>query len=100
MHSYGQVADEPLVVLFDGAFAEALPPEQAIDLPVLFRIWVHNDAMKKGIWEVIGNLPLAPENAAEPYFYKQDTVTGTLSLYHSSFADNGWERPASAVRQG
>jgi hypothetical protein len=97
VHSYGQVAEEPLVVFFDGAFSEALPPEQATALPVLFRIWVHNDAVKTGIWEVIGNLPLAPENAVEPFFYKQDAITGTLSLYHSSFADRGWERPASAT---
>jgi hypothetical protein len=97
LHSYGQVAEDPLIVFFDGAFGEALSPEQAIALPVLFRIWVHNDAVKKGIWEVIGNLPLAPRNAVEPFFYKQDAVTGTLSLYHSSFADTGWERPASAT---
>jgi hypothetical protein len=97
LHSYGQVAEEPLVVFFDGAFGEALSPEQAIALPVLFRIWVHNHAVKKGIWEVVGNLPLGPENAAEPYFYKQDAITGTLSLYHSSFAEAGWEHPASAT---
>lgn len=96
-HSYGQVAHEPLVVFFDGAFTETLPPEQVIGLPVLFRIWVHNDAVKQGIWEIIGNLPLAPENAVEPYFYKQDAITGALSLYHSSYADTGWEHPASAA---
>lgn len=97
MHSYGQVADEPLIVFFDGAFTDPLLPEQAIRLPVLFRIWVHNDAVKKGVWEVVGNLPLAPENAIEPCFYKQDVITGVLSLYHSTFADTGWERPASAT---
>ena len=97
VHSYGQVADEPLVVFFDGAFTEAQPPEQAIGLPRLFFIWVHNDAVKKGIWEVVGNLPLGPKNAVEPYFYKQDAFTGALSLYHSSFADTGWEHPASAT---
>ena len=96
-HSYAQVADEPLIVFFDGAFAEEPSPDRVMDLPVLFRIWVHNDAVKKGLWPVIGNQPVAPENAAEPYFYKQDPITGKLSLYHSSFADTGWERPASAT---
>ncbi|WP_239807487.1 immunity 26/phosphotriesterase HocA family protein [Croceicoccus hydrothermalis] len=96
-HSYGQVADEPLIVFFNGAFTEALPPGQAIQLPVLFRLWVHNDAVKKGIWEVVGNLPLAPADAVEPYFFRQDAITGALSLYHSSFANTGWEHPASAT---
>lgn len=96
-HSYAQVAEEPLIVFFDGAFTDEPSPHVVIGLPVLFRIWVHNDAVKNGIWPVIGNQPLAPENAVEPYFYKQDAITGALSLYHSSFAATGWERPASAT---
>lgn len=96
-HSYAQVAEEPLIVFFNGAWTEELPLGRVIGLPVLFRIWVHNDAVKKGTWPVIGNQPLAPENAAEPCFYKQDTITGRLSLYHSRFAETGWERPASAT---
>lgn len=96
-HSYAQVAEEPLIVFFDGAFTEEPSPDRVVGLPVLFRIWVHNDAVKRGLWPVIGNQPVAPENATEPYFYKQDAVTGRLSLYHSSFDDTGWERPASAT---
>ena len=97
VHSYAQVAEEPLIVFFDGAWSEELQLDRVIGLPALFRIWVHNDAVKKGIWPVIGNQPLALEHAVEPYFYKQDAVTGRPSLYHSSFADTGWERPASAT---
>lgn len=97
VQSYAQVAEEPLIVFFDGAWSEELPIDRVIGLPALFHIWVHNDAVKNGIWPVIGNRPLAPEHAAEPYFYKQDAVTGRLSLYHSNFADTGWERPASAT---
>lgn len=95
--SYAQIADEPLFVFFDGAFAEEVSLDDVVALPVLFRLWVYNYAVQKGIWPVIGNRPLAPGNAAEPYFYKQDAVTGALALYHSSFADTGWERPASAT---
>jgi hypothetical protein len=97
IHSYAQVAEEPLIVFFDEAGSEEVQLDRIIRLPALFRIWVHNDAVKKGIWPVIGNQQLAPKHAAEPYFYKQDAVTGRLSLYHSSFADTGWERPASAT---
>ena len=98
VHSYGQVANEPLIVFFDAVFTEAPPPEQAVKLPVLFRICVHNDAVQKGVWAVVGNLPLAPENAVEPYFYKQDAISGALSVYHSSYADSGWEHPASEAK--
>lgn len=97
LHTYAQVAEEPLIVFFEGAVAEELPLSGVVSLPLLFRIWVHNDAVKTGTWPVIGNVPLAPEHAVEPYFNKQDTTTGALSLYHSSFADTGWERAASAT---
>jgi hypothetical protein len=96
-HSYAQVSGDPLVVFFGGAFTDDLPLSRVPHLPVLFRIWVHDDAIKKAFWPVIGNQPLTTENAAEPFFYKQDAVTGALSLYHSNFADTGWERPASAT---
>lgn len=70
-HSYAQLSGDPLVVFFDGAFTHDLPPSRLAELPVLFRIWVHHDAIKTGRWVVIGNQPLTAENAAEPYFYKR-----------------------------
>jgi hypothetical protein len=96
-HSYAQVSGDPLVVFFEGAFTDDLPLSRVPHLPVLFRIWVHDDAIKKGVWPVIGNQPLTPENEAEPFFYKQDDMTGALSLYHSTFDQTGWERPSSAT---
>jgi len=38
---------------------------------------------------------LSPESRTEPFFYKQDAITGRLALYHSTFASTNWERPAS-----
>lgn len=96
-HSYAQVSGDPLVVFFEGAFTDDLPLSRVPQLSVLFRIWVQDDAIKKGVWPVLGNEPLTPENAAEPFFYKQDDISGALSLYHSSFSDTGWERPSSAT---
>jgi hypothetical protein len=94
-HAYAQVANEPLIVFFDGAFTEDLALRDVAQLPVLFRVWVHNDAIKKGLWTVLGHQPLTAANAVEPYFYKQDAISGAVSIYHSAFADTGWERPAS-----
>jgi hypothetical protein len=94
-HSYAQVSTEPLIVFFDGLFTEDLPIEQVPQLPILFRVWVHNHAIRSGVWPVVGSQPLSAENAREPFFYKQDAITGRLSLYHSTFAETGWERSAS-----
>lgn len=94
-HSYAQVAPEPLIVFFDGAYTADRPMESVVRLPVLFRLWVMNHAMTRAAWPVIGHGALAPENAAEPFFYKQDAISGRLSLYHSTFASTNWERPAS-----
>ena len=96
-HSYAQVSCDPLIVFFDGAFTNDGPLSHVTALRVLFRVWVHDDAIKTGRWRVVGHKPLTAENAAEPFFYKQDAMTGALSLYHSTFADTGWERPASAT---
>jgi len=92
--SYAQVATEPLIVFFDGDFANDLPAGEVGYLPVLFRLWVANHAVTHRRWPVVGREALAPENQEEPVFYKQDAVTGNLMLYHSSFAQTNWERPA------
>jgi hypothetical protein len=94
-HSYAQVAEEPLIIFFDGRFTEEQPLERVSRLPVLFRLTVMNYAVTRGIWPVIGHHPLAADNAEEPFFYQQDAISGRLALYHSSFSDTNYERPAS-----
>ncbi|MBZ9649955.1 immunity 26/phosphotriesterase HocA family protein, partial [Sphingobium sp. 3R8] len=92
--SYAQVAAEPLIVFFKGCFANNLTPEEIVVLPILFRLWVANHAITRGRWSVVEKAALAPENQEEPFFYKQDAITGRLALYHSSFARTNWERAA------
>jgi hypothetical protein len=94
-YSYAQVAAEPLVVFFEGGSADDLAPEDLSRLPVLFRLWVANHAVTSGRWPVIGRAALTGENRAEPFFYKQDAITGGLALYHSNFAATNWERTAT-----
>ena len=94
-HAYAQVADEPLVIFFEGTFDEEVATEHIPRLPVAFRLWVFNHAITRGTWPVIGSKPLSPANAEEPVFYKQDAISGQLSLYHSAFAATNYERPAS-----
>ena len=99
-HSYAQVAAEPLIVFFDGSFTHDLPPDQIASLPVLFRIWVANHAIKRGRWAVAGRAVLTLQDRKEPFFYKQDVITGRLTLYHSSFAQTNWERAATLAECG
>lgn len=94
-HSYAQVEAEPLLVFFDGAYTEDIAPDRAARLPVLFRIWVMNHAVTRGLWPVIGRQALAPANQREPFFFKRDAVMGGLALYHSSFASTNSERAAT-----
>lgn len=94
-HAYAQVADEPLIIFFEGTFDEEMGTEHIPSLPVAFRLWVSNHAITKGTWPVVGSQPLLPANAEEPLFFKQDAISGQLSLYHSAFAATNYERPAS-----
>jgi hypothetical protein len=92
-HAYAQVAGNPLIIFFEGNFTSDLPIEDIPNLPVAFSLWVYNYAVEKGVWPVIGHRSLTAENEQEPFFYKQDIITGRLFLYHSSFA--GYERAAT-----
>lgn len=94
-HAYAQVADKALVVFFAGVFDEEILDVQVPKLPVLFRLCVSDHAITKGIWPIVGSQPLTPENAQEPFFYKQDKINGRLFLYHSTFAATNYERAAS-----
>jgi hypothetical protein len=94
-HAYAQVSIEPLIVFFDAIFTEEAPLTDIPSLPVAFRICVMKYAVTSGLWPVIGHQPLKPENSVEPYFRKQDQITGRLSLHHSSFASSNFERRAT-----
>ncbi|MBD9507146.1 immunity 26/phosphotriesterase HocA family protein [Ensifer sp. ENS10] len=94
-HAYAQVASEPLIVFFDGVFTKDVAIEEIPTLPVVFTLGVFRYAVTKGVWPVIASQPLTPENAQEPFFFRQDIINGRLFLYHSTFADQNFERPAS-----
>ncbi|WP_429806774.1 immunity 26/phosphotriesterase HocA family protein [Ensifer sp. B1-9] len=94
-YAYAQVASEPLIVFFEGVFTEDVAIEEIPGLPVAFTLCVFNYAVTKGVWPVIGSRPLTPENVQEPYFFKQDPISGRLFLHHSTFADQNYQRPAA-----
>lgn len=94
-HTYAQVAADPLVVFFEGIFTGAVSVDEIVTLPVAFTLNVFRHAVTKGIWPVVGSRPLEPENRREPFFYKQDAISGRLFLHHSSFAEQNYECSAT-----
>jgi hypothetical protein len=57
---YGQVLDATMSGFFAIASDDRLPIEEVVASPVAFRIWCMSDCIRKGIWPIIGNLPLPP----------------------------------------
>jgi len=58
---------------------------------LLFRLWVHKSAYTNGRWKKIGNAEIPAYLSSEVPRFKQDAISGKLSIYQ-----NGQERPATA----
>jgi hypothetical protein len=54
-HAYAQVANEPLIVFFEGVFAADLSVEEIPALPVAFTLGVSRHAVTGGLWPVIAS---------------------------------------------
>ncbi len=97
-HAYARVLEEPLVAFYDELYRgnQEPPIEEIVTLPIAFKIWVMNYAITKGIWSVIGRVPLALDLKEAPRFFKQDAMNGQLAIYQSipELAPH-YERPAT-----
>lgn len=97
-HAYGRVLEEPLIAFYDKPYQGGQAPliEEVVALPIAFKIWVMNYAVTKGIWPVIGHVPLTPDLKKTPLFFKQDAMNGQLAIYQSipELAPT-YERPAT-----
>lgn len=95
LHTYGQMAREPVVIFFEGAFEKKMPPWAVAGLPVAFRVIVFRSAIYDAGWQQTGYSTLGTDNSRDFRFYKQDPVTGALTLCTPGvdIADNG--RPAT-----
>ncbi len=92
--AYGQLGEEYVVAVFEGMFSERPAIEDLIHLPILFKSFVYRDVVSKGFWLKVGRVEPRSDVMNEDYRFKQDKISGALSLYHSDFAEQGWERPA------
>ena len=92
--SYGQLGENPTVGFFDCAYSKRPPLDEVLQLPLLFKICVYVSAVLRGAWLKVGHADLRQDIGREDYFFKQDIITGRLSLHHSDYAATNWERPA------
>lgn len=89
---YALTLEEPLFALYDLQVSRAASPSLAeiISAPVLTRLWVMNHAVTRGRWITVGKVSVPTNLQEAPTFFKQDAITGELSLY-----SNGVRTPAS-----
>ncbi|MDN3649150.1 immunity 26/phosphotriesterase HocA family protein [Reinekea marina] len=88
--SFGRVLNEPLMAFYDCKSENVLDVNDVISRPILFRIWVMNNAIESGRWQVLGNIPLDLELEETPRFFKQNSLSKKLSIYFE-----GEETPAT-----
>ncbi|MBZ4417073.1 immunity 26/phosphotriesterase HocA family protein [Myxococcus sp. RHSTA-1-4] len=90
--AFAWVLPEPLMAFFDFRAREPAPPvEEIAGKPIAFSLWVMNHAVTSGLWPVLGRVTVPEELLRPPAFFKQDPLSGALSITH----DGGDERPAS-----
>ena len=58
--------------------SDSFDAKDVTSFPVVFKIWVGEFAIKKGMWPVIANLPLNEAEQAETFFYKQDPINNKV----------------------
>jgi len=80
--SFGRVLLSPLIAFYGKACKSVPALGSILKMPIAFRIWVMNYAIRDGEWPVIGYAPLEPELRRKPDFYKFDSISGKFSIYH------------------
>jgi hypothetical protein len=92
-HSYAHVGDH-VTIFYDYKDKEDLTAEEIVQLPIVFRVWVFDDVIRSGRWPRVCNFH-TDVLLEDPFFYKQDMISGELAIYHTSYADTNYERPAT-----
>lgn len=80
-YGYGRILEDPLYAFYDVSTERHLAVEEVVGLPILFKIWVRDEAVKNQIWKIIGNKPLQSDLLEVPKFFKKDPINKKLSIY-------------------
>jgi hypothetical protein len=86
-YGFGRVLRSVLYAFYDAKSPPDLSIDEIIGRPILFKVCVMDYAVKKGVWEVIGNAPLTEDLLIEPWFFKKDPISRVLTLYRDSTAE-------------
>jgi hypothetical protein len=99
-YGFGHVLKEPLIAFFNYEVADPSPNvlAQLAEQPPAFKVWVMNHAVKSGRWKVIGKLPLTQSDQVMPKFFKQDSITGQLSVTTDGGVRSGARRRCTLGR--
>jgi len=81
--AFARVLLEPLMAFYAISGSNEPSLDEVMKAPVLFKIWVMNNAVTSGRWPVIGNVPLDDAMLVEQTFFKVDPMTKEYSLYRS-----------------
>ena len=92
---YSQACRHPEMSFFDHVDDGDLSLTHVDTLPVAFRIFVHKSVPKESDWQLLGNRAVRPELETTALRFKQDIISGRLSLYHESFTAPQFEKEAT-----
>jgi hypothetical protein len=87
---YARILANPLMAFYAVQSSEPMDLGQILRQPIAFKVWVMNSAITSGRWRVVGSAPVEAELEVSPWFFKQDPISNSLTLYRS-----GVERPAT-----
>lgn len=82
--AYAQVINSALTGFYSARETRVSDIEQLNSASFVFKIWVMDYAIGKNGWPIIGNLELNDGKDDEPWFFKQDVISGALLKYKDS----------------
>nr|WP_215543323.1 Imm26 family immunity protein [Amycolatopsis sp. CA-230715] len=84
MYSVARLANNIYMEFYDLTLHDVRPVsgQELHGVQVLFKVAVHNKALKSGEWPVVGKLPLtAEEETAKDVFFMQDSLSNEVFKY-------------------
>ena len=85
--AFAQVLRDPLLAFFSLRSNVITHADEIVQSSVLFVVPVMNYAIRDGVWMVVGNSAIGSSLQKEPLFFKKDAVSGDLSIYKDSTAE-------------
>ena len=81
---FARVLKEPLIAFYDIKTNTDISLDEISTLPIVFKIWVMNNAITTNRWQVIGHKELEDELKKPAIFFKQDPISKSVFLYSDS----------------